>query len=155
MKRILKTLGFFLLLPLAVHAQLGTIQGFCDNGGNHSLTSGLPSSNFMQGNIPQCTVSVFYHDTTILAPIFSSESATGTLQSVQVTAGGTYTVCPTGVTFTGGGGSGATATVSCTNGAVVSVGVTNPGSGYTTAPTVAFTGGTGSGATAAATSSAT
>lgn len=151
----IKKLGLLLpvlfLSALPAHAQLGTVQGFCDNGGNHSLTSGQPSSNYLQGNIPLCTVSVFYHDTTTLAPIFMGESSTGTLQSVQVTTGGSYSVCPTGVTFTGGGGSGATATVSCTAGAVVSVAVTSQGSGYTTAPTVAFTGGTGSGAAATAT----
>ncbi|HEX5426673.1 MAG TPA: right-handed parallel beta-helix repeat-containing protein [Candidatus Acidoferrales bacterium] len=139
------------VVVLAASGQTGTIQRFCDNGGNHSLTSSLPSSNFMQGNIPYCTVSVYYHDSTTLAPIFASENSTGTVQSAQVTEGGSYSVCPTGVTFTGGGGSGAAAAVSCTNGSVVSVAITNPGSGYTTAPTISFSGGTGSGAAATAT----
>ncbi len=151
MKKLIFALVFAALSVLPARAQLGTLQGFCDNGGVNSVTSGLPSSNFLQGNIPQCTVSIYYHDTTTLAPIFAGESSTGTLKSVQVTAGGSYSVCPTGVSFSGGGGSGATATVSCTSGAVVSVAVTNPGGGYTTAPSVSFTGGTGSGASATAT----
>lgn len=150
-KKIGLILPVLFLCAIPASAQLGTIQGFCDNGGNHALTSGQPSSNYLQGDIPLCTVSVFYHDSTTLAPIFMGENSTGTLNSVQVTAGGSYSVCPTGVSFSGGGGSGATATVSCTAGAVVSVAVTSPGSGYTTAPTVSFTGGTGSGATAVAT----
>lgn len=65
-----------------------------------------------------------------------------------VTAGGTgYTTAPA-VTFTGGGGSGATATSAITAGAVTSITITSGGSGYTTAPTVGFTGGGGTGATA-------
>lgn len=150
-KRTVFLLVLWILGVAVGYGQTGTIERFCDNGGNNALTSGLPSSNFLQGNIPYCTVSVYFHDSTTLAPIFAAESSTGTLKSVQVTNGGSYSVCPTGVTFTGGGGSGATGSVSCTSGAVISVAVTSPGSGYTTAPTVAFTGGTGSGATAVAT----
>jgi hypothetical protein len=68
---------------------------------------------------------------------------------VQVTNGGSgYTSIPT-VSFTGGSGSGATATATVLSGAVVGVTVTEGGLGYTTAPSVVFTGGGGSGAVGA------
>lgn len=61
---------------------------------------------------------------------------------VTITNGGTgYGTTPPGVTFTGGGGSGAAATAVLTNGVVTSVVITNPGSGYTSAPTVHFSSG--------------
>lgn len=78
---------------------------------------------------------------------------TGGLNAVDaiiVTAGGTgYASAPT-VNFAGGGGTGATATATVSNGQVVSITVTSAGSGYTSAPTISFTGGGGSGATATA-----
>jgi hypothetical protein len=67
-----------------------------------------------------------------------------------VTAVGTgYTTAPT-VTFSGGGGTGATGTAIVDGGAVVGILITNAGTGYTTAPTITFTGGGGTGATATA-----
>ena len=47
----------------------------------------------------------------------------------------TYTSGPT-VTFTGGGGAGATEIATITGGVVTAVTITNPGSGYTSVPTV-------------------
>ncbi|HYH09858.1 MAG TPA: C25 family cysteine peptidase [Thermoanaerobaculia bacterium] len=73
---------------------------------------------------------------------------------VNVTAGGTYTTIPT-VSFTGGGCSGATGTVSVTgtpgNYTVTGVTITNMGTGCTSTPTVVFTGGGAGGAAATAT----
>jgi hypothetical protein len=67
-----------------------------------------------------------------------------------VTAGGSgYSGGPT-ATITGGGGSGATANVGISTGAVTSITITNGGSGYTSTPTITITG-TGSGATASLT----
>lgn len=67
----------------------------------------------------------------------------GSIGSVNVSAGGTgYTSAPT-VSITGGGGTGATATAQVSGGAVVGVTITNPGAGYASAPTVAFSGGGG------------
>lgn len=74
------------------------------------------------------------------------------VKSITVTNGGTadYTSAPT-VTISGGGGTGATATVVLnTSKRVANIYVTNPGSGYTSAPTITFTGGGGTGAVAAA-----
>jgi hypothetical protein len=74
----------------------------------------------------------------------------GTLQTINVSAGGTgYTSSPN-VNISGGGGFGATATATVSAGAVTAINITNPGSGYTTAPTITLTGGSGSGATASA-----
>ena len=80
----------------------------------------------------------------------------GEVKSVTVTNQGTgYTSVPT-VSFTGGSGSGATATAvrgtGSNLGKIIRVDITNPGVGYTTAPTVVFTGG-GFSTTAIATSS--
>lgn len=71
-------------------------------------------------------------------------AAAGGIESVTITNGGTgYTGTPT-VAFTGGGGTGATGTVTAVAGVITNVTITNPGSGYTSAPTVVFTGaGTG------------
>jgi FtsP/CotA-like multicopper oxidase with cupredoxin domain len=69
--------------------------------------------------------------------------------SVAVTAGGIdYTTPPT-VSFLGGGGSGATAVATLSNGSVTYIAITNVGSGYTSVPTVSITG-DGTGATATA-----
>jgi autotransporter-associated beta strand protein len=61
--------------------------------------------------------------------------------TISVTAGGAgYTTAPA-ITFTGGAGTGATATATISGGAVTSITVTHGGSGFTGAPTVVFTGG--------------
>ncbi len=65
------------------------------------------------------------------------------VSSVTISAGGSgYTSAPT-VVFTGGGGSGASATAVVTNTAVTSITMTSGGTGYTSTPTVCFTGGGG------------
>lgn len=72
----------------------------------------------------------------------------GTVTGSSVTAGGSgYSSAPT-VTFTGGGGTGATGVALIASGAVISITLTNTGAGYLTAPAISFSGGGGSGATA-------
>lgn len=75
----------------------------------------------------------------------------GTISSLQLITGGSfstgYTSVPT-IAFTGGGGTGAAATVS--NMRVGRAVVTNPGIDYTSLPTIAFSGGGGTGATGTA-----
>ena len=73
-------------------------------------------------------------------------SPVGIVSSALVGGSG-YTTPPT-VNFTGGGGTGATATATITNGQVTAVTVTAPGTGYTTVTTVSFSGGGGAGARA-------
>ena len=87
--------------------------------------------------------------------IFSNPSLTGTtyLDYITVTDGGSgYTGTPTAA-FSGGGGTGAAATVNVVSNVVVSLTVTDWGSGYTSAPTIVISGGGGINATATATMS--
>jgi len=77
-----------------------------------------------------------------------STSLPGYLSYCTVTNRGSGYVSAPGVVFTGGGGSGATATAVVSGGEVISVLINDGGSGYTTAPTISFTGGGGAGATA-------
>lgn len=68
-----------------------------------------------------------------------------TVQDVTIVNGGTgYTSAPT-ITASGGGGTGATFTVTVLGGVIQTVTVTNGGSGYTSPPTLNITGGGGSG----------
>lgn len=60
-----------------------------------------------------------------------------------VSAGAGYTAAPT-VGFTGGGGSGLTASASISSGTVSGITITGNGSGFTSVPTVTVTGGTAS-----------
>lgn len=63
-------------------------------------------------------------------------SAGAVVNPVTITdGGGGYTIAPL-IRFFGGGGSGATATATVTNGVITGINVTAGGSGYTTAPTV-------------------
>jgi len=74
---------------------------------------------------------------------YEEELTSGGVASVTITNGGSgYTTAPT-VTFTGGAGSGATATAVLTGGIVSAINITNPGTGYTSAPTFTFGGGGG------------
>lgn len=73
----------------------------------------------------------------------SATTDTQSVASVAVTANGSNYV-NAGVTFSGGGGSGAAATPNTSGNSIVSVNVTNGGTGYGTAPTVAFTSGVAS-----------
>lgn len=69
---------------------------------------------------------------------------------VRVDSGGSgYSTAPT-VSFSGGGGSGASAVARVRGGQVRAIAMTGHGSGYTSAPTVSFSGGGGTGAAATA-----
>ena len=70
----------------------------------------------------------------------ATAAVTGLVTAVTVTSGGSgYSfTSPSAVTFQGGGGSGAAATVGTITYAVASVTITNSGSGYTAAPVVSF-----------------
>lgn len=94
-------------------------------------------------------VSVFYGGFACISQFASGGSF---LSTVTVTNGGSGYTNPPTVTFTGGGGTGASAFATVSNGRVVSVTVTNPGGSYTSAPVVVFTPGIGGGSSATATS---
>jgi len=80
----------------------------------------------------------------ICAPGFTSQRDTGVTGIIVANAGSGYTSAPT-VAITGGGGTGATATATVTDGEITGFTVTSPGEGYETAPTVTLSGGGGSG----------
>jgi hypothetical protein len=69
-------LFLMLLIPTSVAAQTSAFNGYCTQGSVSSLTSGLPSSNKLQGLIPQCTVTVYLTGTVTLATIYSDPSNT-------------------------------------------------------------------------------
>lgn len=70
------------------------------------------------------------------------------VKNIAVTSGGSgYTTAAT-ATFTGGGGTGATATPIFTNGVLTNLIITNPGTGYTGTTSLTIAGGGGTGATA-------
>lgn len=75
----------------------------------------------------------------------------GAVAAVTMTnVGSGYTAAPT-ISFSGGGGTGVTASASIDSGAVSAVTITANGSGFTSAPTITFSGGTaGTDATATA-----
>ena len=74
----------------------------------------------------------------------------GAVASLTITAAGSgYTSAPT-VSFSGGGGSGVTATAAISGGTISALTITANGTGYTAVPTVSFAGGGGSAATATA-----
>lgn len=76
----------------------------------------------------------------------------GAVAALTVTnAGSGYTAAPT-ISFSGGGGSGVTASASISSGTVSALTITANGSGFTAAPTVSFSGGT-AGVAATATAS--
>ncbi|NBP25116.1 MAG: hypothetical protein EBU81_11320, partial [Proteobacteria bacterium] len=68
------------------------------------------------------------------------------VSSVSIASAGTGYTSPPTVSFTGGGGTGATATATISGGQVIAITMSNNGSGYTSPPTVSFSGGGGSGA---------
>lgn len=66
-------------------------------------------------------------------------AALTSLTGLTLTNGGSAYVFAPAVSFTGGGGSGATAEVEISGGSIISIWLTNGGTGFTSAPTVVFT----------------
>jgi hypothetical protein len=73
-KTILFLLAFFapiaLLFPIAAHAQTSAWNGSCDQEATSAVTSGLPSTNKLQGIIPYCNITVYLTGTTTKATIY-------------------------------------------------------------------------------------
>ncbi len=63
-------------LALPLFGQIGVVQGHCYQGGTPATTSGMSSSNFLQGIIPACTVTVYLHGTTTPAQIYTPSGGT-------------------------------------------------------------------------------
>lgn len=74
MKKLI--LALLLISPNAVMAAVDPISGYCNLGASQAAVSGLHSSNYQQGLIPYCTVTVYVTGTTTLATIYSDSSST-------------------------------------------------------------------------------
>lgn len=74
----IKWVGCLLLGCLAGYcqAQTGSVSNYCLQGATSSKTSGLPSTNYLQGIVPLCTVTVYNTGTTNLATIYSNNTGT-------------------------------------------------------------------------------
>jgi hypothetical protein len=75
--RLMRKLLWLLLLlvPTPALADVAALNGFCDLGASQAAVQGLPSTNYQQGNIPQCTITVYLTGTTTLATIYSDGSS--------------------------------------------------------------------------------
>ena len=117
-------------------------------GGNEAvyMAPGASQGSLRLQNLSILNLRVNSHSGNYIVYNQTSES----VGRLSLTSGGTgYTSAPV-ISFTGGGGTGATAVATISSGAVNSILITDPGKNYTSAPTVVFTGGGGSGATATA-----
>lgn len=124
-----------------------TFEATVSGGGVNHIAVTNPGSGYSVGDGVQLLFSGGGSDTS--AELVANLSGGG-VAAVSISASGTgYTSAPA-VGFTGGGGTGATATASI-SGPVTSITLGAGGAGYTSTPTVTITGGGGSGATATAT----
>ena len=130
--------------------QHNTMKNFSLVGGGDTPWTGIDvnSGNANVGTVTGNTIGDATGTGSILisTPVASGSSSVtgGVVTSVSVTNGGTgYTAAPL-ITFSGGAGSGATATASVSGGVVTGIIVTNGGSGYTSNPSVKFNNSNGS-----------
>lgn len=82
------------------------------------------------------------------ASAFASISGSGQIDRINITSGGTGYVAAPKVTITGGGGTGATANATISNGVVSAITITNGGTGYSSEPTITLSSGGGASVTA-------
>lgn len=62
-------------LPLLAQST-NPVTGYCDLGGSKAQVSGLGSTNYQQGDIPGCTISVYLHGTQTLATLYADDNNT-------------------------------------------------------------------------------
>src|SRR3974390_1967422 len=107
MRRLLWLLPLLLLLSARpASAQLANAQGWCESGATVVVTSGLQSTNQVQGSFPQCTVTVNIHgggaatiySTGSSVPLSNPFTAQTTGRWIFYAANGEYDI-----TMTGGG----------------------------------------------------
>ena len=119
--------------------------------GSHTLVNTASVVDAYDPTPRTATATVVVTATPVLTLTETATPSARRVVYVDVTAGGTYTDIPT-VSFTGGGCTGVTGTVSVTgtpgNYTVTGVTITDMGSGCTSTPTVVFTGSGPGGATA-------
>ena len=88
----MRKLSTFLLflIPLGALGQNSLYTNFCVSGAQQSLTSGLASSNYLEGVIPQCLVTVFLSGTMTQATIYSNASGTALTNPFQANMNGAW-----------------------------------------------------------------
>jgi hypothetical protein len=75
--RILKLLIWTIILfPLGAMAQTGAVQNHCFLGGKQAIVSGMNSTNYSDGIVPACTVTVYLTGTTTKATIYADVLST-------------------------------------------------------------------------------
>src|SRR5271167_4778219 len=67
-------LAFLFSSPLL--AQYGAVNGYCNTGATQIVHQGLKSTNYAQGEIPNCTVTVYKTGTSTLATLYSTSTGT-------------------------------------------------------------------------------
>ena len=65
-----------LLCALGARAQTAAIQQHCFQGGTQAQLSGMSSTNYQQGIVPSCTVTVYLTETQTKATIYADGSST-------------------------------------------------------------------------------
>lgn len=71
-----KTVFAIFILTTSLYAQTAALSGYCNLGAAQATVSGLSSTNYQQGLIPSCTVTVYLTGTTTLATIYSDSGST-------------------------------------------------------------------------------
>jgi len=64
------------IFPISALAQTAAANGYCTLGGAPAVTSGLSSSNYLQGIVPLCTVTVYLTGTQTKATIYADSNNT-------------------------------------------------------------------------------
>jgi hypothetical protein len=124
-------------------ASAGTATNYSADGKTWSTGSALTSSttwiDVVYGGGQGATATAIVGGLGGLGASLTAALGTGSqatqVVSVTIINGGTGYSTPPNILFTGGGGTGATATCTVLNGTITSVTVTIPGSGYSSAPT--------------------
>lgn len=108
MKRILFLLPLLLLLTaLPARAQLANARGWCEDGGQNVITSGLTSTTQVQASYTQCQISVSIHgggtatifSTGASAPLSNPFTAASNGQWIFYAANGEYDITLSGAGF--------------------------------------------------------
>ena len=76
MKRTAFLYILVLLIAAPVFAQTAAVENYCVLGAKQASTSGLNSTNYLQGVIPSCTVTVYLTGTTTPATIYADAIST-------------------------------------------------------------------------------
>ncbi len=66
----------FISLSTVAFSQTAALTDYCKQGATQAVTSGLQSTNYLQGIVPYCTVTVYLTGTTTLATIYSNPANT-------------------------------------------------------------------------------